>query len=121
MPRSTRRAKRAERHVRVRRKVTGTEKRPRLAVFRSLHHIYAQVIEDQKGVTLVAASSLDGEIRSSQSGKSKSEISREVGTLIARRAKDGGVTEVIFDRGGHKYHGRVKALADAARQEGLVF
>ena len=109
------------RHARVRRKVKGTSGRPRLAVFRSLNHVYAQVIDDSKGVTLAAASTLEAELRGQQAGKGKSGISKAVGDLIASRAKAQGITEVVFDRAGYKYHGRVKVLADAAREGGLVF
>ncbi len=116
-----RKGRRVMRHARVRRKVKGTSERPRLAVFRSLNHVYAQVIDDSRGVTLAAASTLDGELRGQRDGKAKSETSKGVGQLIARRAKDRGVSEVVFDRGGYKYHGRVKALAEAAREGGLVF
>ena len=113
--------RRVMRHARVRRKVKGTSERPRLAVFRSLNHVYAQVIDDSQGVTLAAASTLDSELRGQRDGKVKAETSKGVGQLIARRAKERGVSEVVFDRGGYKYHGRVKALADAAREGGLVF
>ncbi len=116
-----RKGRRVMRHARVRRKVKGTPERPRLAVFRSLNHVYAQVIDDSRGVTLAAASTLDGELRGQRDGKVKAETSKGVGQLIARRAKELGVTQVVFDRGGYKYHGRVKALADAAREGGLVF
>ena len=116
-----RKGRRVMRHARVRRKVKGTSERPRLAVFRSLNHVYAQIIDDSQGVTLVAASTIDGELREQRDGKAKAETSKGVGQLIARRAKEHGVTQVVFDRGGYKYHGRVKALADAAREEGLVF
>ena len=121
MPSKTPRAQRVERHRRVRLKVRGTVQRPRLAVFRSLRHIYAQVIEDEHGVTLAAASSVESEVRAQRDGKPKSDVSRDVGALIARRVKAKGVTHVVFDRGGNKYHGRVKALAEAAREEGLTF
>ena len=117
----TRNGRRIMRHARVRRKVKGTSGRPRLAVFRSLNHVYAQVIDDSKGVTLAAASTLDAELRGQQAGQVKSETSKGVGDLIARRAKAQGITEVVFDRAGYKYHGRVKVLADAAREGGLVF
>ena len=117
---TTGKAKRIIRHVRVRRKVSGTSERPRLAVFRSLQHVYAQVIDDSQGVTLAAASSLDKELRSDAKVR-KAEVSRNVGKLIARRAREKGVSAVVFDRGGYKYHGRIKSLADAAREEGLVF
>ena len=109
------------RHARVRRKVKGTSGRPRLAVFRSLNHVYAQVIDDSEGVTIAAASTLDAELRGQKTGQGKSETSKAVGDLIARRAKAHGITEVVFDRAGYKYHGRVKVLADAAREGGLVF
>ena len=117
----TGRVRRITRHVRVRRLVSGSAERPRLCVFRSLNHVYAQVVDDAKGVTLAAASSLDPEIREQRDGKPKSQISTLVGKLIAQRAKEKGVSTVVFDRGGHKFHGRTKALADAAREGGLVF
>ena len=115
------RAQRAARHRRVRRKVAGVAERPRMAVFRSLNHIYVQVIDDGRGVTLATASSLDAEVREQRDGKPKSQVSELVGGLIAQRAKAKGITTVVFDRGGYKYHGRVKAVADAARKEGLAF
>ncbi len=122
MPRARNgKARRIARHARVRRKVIGTSERPRLSVFRSLHHIYAQVIDDTQGVTLVAASSLEGDLRSERNGQKKSEVSKRVGALVAERAKSNGIESVVFDRGGYKFHGRVKALADAAREGGLVF
>ncbi len=114
------RRQRIQRHKRVRRKVGGNAERPRLAVFRSLQHVYAQVIDDSQGRTLTAASSMEPEVRSQASGKSKAEVSKIVGALVARRAKGAGIDKVVFDRGGYKYHGRVKALADSARQEGLI-
>ncbi len=109
------------RHMRVRRKVWGTAERPRLCVFRSLNHIYAQVVDDDLGQTLVAASTLDQEIRSEVEGKGKTEVAQLVGKLVAERAVSKGIPKVAFDRGGYKYHGRVKALAEAAREVGLVF
>ena len=109
------------RHTRVRQKVAGTAERPRLCVFRSLKHIYAQVVDDERGVTLASASSSDSEVKSNSEGKSKTAVSAGVGTLVASRAKDCGITSVVFDRGGYKFHGRVRALANAAREEGLVF
>ena len=122
MPRARNgKARRIARHARVRRKVVGTSERPRLSVFRSLHHIYAQVIDDSQGVTLAAASSLEGELQSDRNGQKKSEVSKRVGALVAERAKSNGIESVVFDRGGYKFHGRVKALADAAREGGLVF
>ena len=106
------------RHARVRSKVTGTLKRPRLCVFRSLRHIYAQVIDDTQGHTLVAASSLEA---GSAAAKPKASASVAVGTLLAERARAKGIDQVVFDRGGYKYHGRVKALAEASREGGLKF
>ena len=122
MPKAMRKSRRQMRHKRVRRKIAGTAQRPRLAVFRSLNHIYVQVIDDSAGHTLAAASSLDAEVRESANGGTpKSQVSALVGSLIARRAAEKGVSGVVFDRGGFKYHGRTKALADAAREGGLVF
>ena len=115
------RVARHRRHERVRARVIGTNARPRLCVFRSLNHIYAQVIDDLKGQTLAAASTLDGELKESLKDKKKSEDARLVGALIAKRAQASGIKEVVFDRGGYIYHGRIKALADAAREAGLKF
>ena len=112
---------RCRRHSRVRLKVKGTTARPRLCVFRSLNHIYAQVIDDSRGHTLVSASTLDPEIRAETDGKAKTGKSELIGSLIAKRALDNGIKQVAFDRGGYKYHGRVKTLAEAARQAGLKF
>ena len=112
---------RYKRHHRVRLKVNGTNSKPRLCVFRSLNHIYAQVIDDSQGHTLAAASTLDAEIREDTAGKSKTGRAEMVGTLLAKRAADKGISQVAFDRGGCKYHGRIKALAEAARQGGLKF
>ncbi len=120
MTKSTREA-RVRRHTRVREKIEGTEERPRLAVFRSLSHIYAQVINDVKGQTLASASTLDADVKKDTKGKKKSAEAAMVGTLIAKRAKEKGIAQVAFDRGGFKYQGRVKALADAARKGGLKF
>ncbi|MCY3543700.1 MAG: 50S ribosomal protein L18 [Chloroflexota bacterium] len=117
----TNKARRVMRHVRVRRKIGGTAERPRLAVYRSLNHVYAQVIDDTQGVTLAAASSVESAVRSQQNGKSKTGVAEMVGELVSERAKEIGISQVVFDRGGYKYHGRVKALADAARKGGLVF
>jgi large subunit ribosomal protein L18 len=116
-------ALRQRRHDRVRRKVAGTPERPRLAVNRSLRHIAAQVIDDASGKTLVAASTTEREVRDALSGKPGGNVSaaEAVGRLVASRAKAAGVEKVVFDRGGFKYHGRVAALADAARREGLEF
>ena len=115
---------RQRRHRRVRAKVSGTPMRPRLNVFRSSQHIYAQVIDDVRGHTLVAASSAESQVRSqvaSSDGTTKTDKSKIVGQLIADRAKAAGITQVVFDRGGFLYHGRVQALADAAREGGLDF
>jgi large subunit ribosomal protein L18 len=112
---------RIRRHERVRKTVAGTPERPRLAVFRSLNNIYAQIIDDTKGVTLAAASTLDEEVKKDAGGKKKSEESKLVGTLIAKRAREAGISLVVFDRGGNLYHGRVKALAEASRAAGLKF
>jgi large subunit ribosomal protein L18 len=111
----TRGERRYQRHVRVRKKVMGSSERPRLAVYRSLKHIYAQVIDDATGRTIASASDLTIE-----SGK-KGERAAEVGKLLAQRAKEAGITQVVFDRAGFRYHGRVKAVADGAREGGLEF
>ncbi|MGB0384063.1 MAG: 50S ribosomal protein L18 [Ardenticatenaceae bacterium] len=115
--RKSTRASRLRRHARVRRKIIGTEARPRLNVFRSATNIYAQVINDETGHTLVAANSL--QIRDLD--LNKTEAARRVGMMVAERARDAGLTSVVFDRGGYRYHGRVKALAEAARSGGLKF
>ena len=99
------------RHARVRRKVSGAPDRPRMAVFRSLNQVYVQIIDDTKGATVAAASSLEGEVKEQKNGKSKTEVSALVGALIAQRAKKKKISSVTFDRGGYKFHGRVKALA----------
>lgn len=112
---------RQRRHYRLRRKVNGTAERPRLAVFRSLNHIYAQVIDDSAGRTVAAASSLDPDLRGEKKTGGNVEAASAVGKLIAERAKAQGVGRVVFDRGGFKYHGRVRSLADAAREAGLEF
>ena len=116
----TRRAARLRRHRRIRRRVAGTPERPRLAVFRSSKHIYAQLIDDRAGRTLTSASDLEADVREGASG-TKTQRAQTVGQLLAQRAKQGGHTEVVFDRGGFSYEGRVRALAEAAREEGLVF
>ena len=121
MIRADTREARYKRHYLVRLKVKGTASKPRLCVFRSLNHIYAQVIDDSQGHTLVAASTLDTEIKSDSAGKSKTDRAEIVGSLLAKRAVDKGISQVAFDRGGCKYHGRVKALAEAARKGGLKF
>ena len=117
----SRNAARIRRHVRVRQNVSGTPARPRLNVFRSLKEIYAQVIDDEAGNTLVSASSLDQELREQLKGQKRIEQARMVGKAIAERATAKGILEVSFDRGGYKYIGRVKALADGAREGGLKF
>lgn len=112
---------RDRRHSRLRNKVVGTADRPRLSVYRSLDNIYAQVIDDAQGHTLVSASTLDREVRGLTDGLAKSDAAKVVGRVVAERALAAGVTKVVFDRGGFQYHGRVKALADAAREAGLDF
>ncbi|MCH8900978.1 MAG: 50S ribosomal protein L18 [Chloroflexi bacterium] len=114
-------AARLRRHLRVRKKVRGTPQQPRLVVFRSLGHIYAQVIDDVAGHTLAAASDLEKTIRSQVNGKPKTAVAKLVGELVAQRARERGVGQVVFDRGGYRFHGRVKALADSAREAGLTF
>ena len=113
-----RKAERQRRHVRVRRKISGTAECPRLCVFRSNSNLYVQVIDDVKGVTLAQASTLDKEVKTKHSNK---EAAKEVGALIAKRAIEKNIKEVVFDRGGYVYHGVVKELADAAREGGLEF
>ena len=112
---------RAKRHRRIRRVVRGSGGRPRLVVFRSVKHIYAQVVDDERGVTVVAAGSLSPELKDSLRTGGNVAAAKAVGDLIAKKAQAGGIGTVVFDRGGYKYHGRVKALADAARAAGLVF
>ena len=112
---------RIKRHQRVRAKVVGTSEQPRLNVFRSLRHIYAQVIDDSLGHTLAAASTLDDQVVAECEGASKTDAATVVGRVVAERAMASGIKSVVFDRGGYKYHGRVKALADAARKAGLNF
>lgn len=116
--RATRSTARNRRRQRVRRKISGTSQRPRLSVFRSNRYIYAQLIDDVEGRTIAAASSQEADLRGSSLTV---ETAAEVGALLGQRAKEAGVTEVVFDRGGYKFHGRVKALAEAARQAGLEF
>lgn len=115
----TSRLARMRRHTRLRKKLAGTAERPRLAVFRSSQHIYAQVIDDKAGRTLVQASTIEAGLR--EGTGTKTEQAAQVGALVAQRAKEAGFDAVVFDRGGFAYAGRVKALADAAREEGLVF
>lgn len=110
---------RKARHSRVRTKISGTKEVPRLNVFRSNSNIFAQIIDDEAGVTLVSASSIDKELKLENGGNV--EAATKVGELIAKRAKDAKITKVVFDRGGYQYHGRVEALADAARENGLEF
>jgi large subunit ribosomal protein L18 len=116
---ASRGAARRKRHQRIRLHLAGTQDRPRLAVFRSLNHIYAQVIDDASGTTLAAASTVEKDLRGSKS--TKTEEAAVVGRLLAERAKAAGVEHVVFDRAGFRYHGRVKSLADAAREAGLEF
>jgi large subunit ribosomal protein L18 len=116
---ASRHGARQKRHQRIRLRLDGSPERPRLAVFRSLNHIYAQVIDDTSGRTLAAASTLERELRSAK--QSKTEEAKAVGRLVAERAKTAGVERVVFDRAGFRYHGRVKSLADAAREAGLDF
>lgn len=114
---------RQRRHARVRRRLSGTSERPRLNVYRSLNHIYVQVIDDIQGVTLASASTIDSNIQASGAlkGKSRMEQAAEIGKIVAERTLNAGIKEVVFDRGGYKYHGQVKALADASREAGLKF
>jgi large subunit ribosomal protein L18 len=112
---------RQRRHLRVRSKLAGTAERPRLNVYRSINHIYAQIIDDTSGHTLFAVSTLDPILRGNLAEKSKTEQAAEVGKTLAERAVEAGITQVVFDRGGYKYHGRVKALAEASREGGLRF
>ena len=121
MAKISRSASRERRHLQVRKKVYGTPNCPRLSVFRSIGEIYAQVIDDMDGNTLVSASSIDHELRGKMEGLKKSEQARLVGKTVAQRAKDKGIDMVVFDRGGFRYTGRVKSLADGAREGGLDF
>ena len=119
MDATKKRAARQRRHARITRSVRGTVERPRLSVYRSNAHIYAQLIDDDTGTTLVSASSLEGDVDPSDG--SKSDQAREVGERVAARAKEAGIDKVVFDRGGFRYAGRIKALADGAREGGLTF
>lgn len=112
---------RKNRHVRVRQKVYGTPERPRLNVYRSNNHIYAQIIDDIEGRTLISASTLDKELKEKLSSTHNKEAAKFVGELVGRRALDKGIKEVVFDRGGYIYHGRIKELAEGAREAGLKF
>ena len=114
-------AKRLQRHKRVRRKVFGTPQRPRLCVFRSSNNIYAQIIDDTNRVTLVAASSLDEAVKGAVNHTGNKEAAKLVGQLVAKKAVEKGITEVVFDRGGYLYHGRIQELAEGAREAGLKF
>ncbi|HHZ02979.1 MAG TPA: 50S ribosomal protein L18 [Tissierellia bacterium] len=116
-----RNAKRLKRHQRMRNKIAGTPERPRLNVFKSSKHIYAQVIDDATGTTLVSASTLDKELRDKVAELTKSEAAKLVGKAVGERAKEKGINAVVFDRGGYIYHGRVKLLAEGARESGLEF
>ena len=121
MAKNSRSVARVRRHVRVRKNLMGTAERPRLNVFRSISAIYAQVIDDQAGHTLLAASTMDRELREKLKGLKKSEQAKLVGQTLAERAKSKGIQTVVFDRGGYRYIGRVKAFADGAREGGLQF
>lgn len=112
---------RLRKHVRVRKKISGTPEKPRLCVFRSSKHIYAQIIDDTKGTTLVAASTLDPALKGKLEGTGNKTAAREVGKLIGSKAVEKGIKQVVFDRGGYIYHGRVKELAEGAREAGLEF
>jgi large subunit ribosomal protein L18 len=121
MSKPNRRESRARRHKRVRGSISGTAARPRLNIFRSLVHIYAQLIDDASGTTLVSASTIDAELRAQMEGKKKSEQAKVVGQAVAARAQAAGLKTIVFDRGGYRYHGRVKAVAEGAREGGLEF
>ena len=121
MAKKSRSVARVLRHRRVRRRVAGTPEKPRLNVFRSLNEVYAQVIDDESGHTLASASSIDKELRSKMDGLNKTEQAHLIGKVVAERAKEKGVETVVFDRGGYRYIGRIKALADGAREGGLQF
>jgi large subunit ribosomal protein L18 len=121
MAKNSRSIARVRRHVRVRKNLQGTAQRPRLNVFRSLSAIYAQVIDDQSGRTLLSASTVDRDLREKMQGLKKAEQAKLVGQTVAERAKDKGIETVVFDRGGYRYIGRIKALADGAREAGLQF
>ena len=120
-PKLDKRSARLKRHRRVRKKVSGTPERPRLCVFKSIKHIYAQIIDDENGLTLVSASTLSPDLRDKISGGSNTEAAKAIGEVIGKKAVEKDITNVVFDRGGYLYHGRVKALAEAAREAGLSF
>lgn len=121
MAKENRTQARQRRHKRVRRRVHGTAERPRLNIYRSLNHIYAQVIDDEAGHTLASASTLDATLRNELGSDSPMEQAKAVGKAVAERARDKGVEHVVFDRGGYPYHGRIQALAEGSREGGLVF
>ena len=121
MATSFRRAARLRRQIRVRKKISGTTARPRLNVFRSLEHIYAQVIDDEVGTTIASASTVDRELRGKVGSMKKVDQAKEIGKVVAERAKAKGIETVVFDRGGFPYHGRIKALAEGSREGGLTF
>lgn len=121
LKKTNRNEKRLKRHGRARQNIYGTPERPRLNVFRSSNHIYAQIIDDTKGHTLVAASTLDSELKNVINSTSTKEAAKAVGELVGKRALEKGIEEVVFDRGGYIYHGRIKELADGARGAGLKF
>jgi large subunit ribosomal protein L18 len=112
---------RKRRHARIRTTVSGTPDKPRLCVFRSLSNIYAQIIDDASGTTLASANSMSAELKEQLKGKNKTQVAELIGSELAKGAKEKGISQVVFDRGGYKYHGRVKALAEAARKAGLKF
>jgi len=114
-------AARLKRRRRIRKKISGSAARPRLSVFRSVRHIYAQIIDDSQGQTLVAASTLSGQLKGKLSGLKKTDAAREVGKLLAAKAREKGISQVVFDRNGFLYHGRVKAVAESCRENGLEF
>lgn len=120
MAKINKRANRIARHARVRKKISGTAERPRLNIYRSNANIYAQIIDDESGKTLVSASTLDKDLKTDFGGKSNTDSAKAVGKLVAQRALDAGIKQVVFDRSGYIYHGRVAALAGAARETGLV-
>ncbi|SNR85133.1 50S ribosomal protein L18 [Desulfurobacterium atlanticum] len=121
MAKMTRKERILRKHRRVRKKVFGTSERPRLAVYKSLKHMHAQIIDDTKGITLVSASTVEKEIKEKVKGLTKTEAAKVVGQVIAERAKEKGIKAVVFDRGGFIYHGRIKAVAEGAREGGLEF
>jgi large subunit ribosomal protein L18 len=118
---ATPRAARVRRHIRLRKRVKGTAEKPRLAVYRSLSHIYVQVIDDVSRMTIASASDVEADLKSKSDGKKKSDVATMIGSLVAERARAKGVSEVVFDRGGYPFHGRIKALAEAAREGGRKF